>query len=256
MKIAVAGGTGRIGRHTVHVLEEQGHEAVPMSRSTGVDLSTGEGLDEALTGVDRVIDAASTPSPDQAEATEYFRTATRNLHAAGARAGVRRLVAVSIVGTDRFTAGYGAAKVAHEQAMLEGAIPAQIVRVTQFHEFVPQLVEWATRDGVIHIERTSMQPVAARSAAETLVDLAVGPEIANDPIPEIAGPREEQLEDLASRLVARRGDALRVEVASDGVYADFGARKDGGLLPGPHAFLVGPSFDAWLDATVTTGSAA
>ncbi|MGH8983020.1 MAG: SDR family oxidoreductase [Acidimicrobiia bacterium] len=256
MKIAVAGATGRIGRHTVDVLEERGHEVVPMSRTTGVDLVSAEGLEAALAGVERVIDAASTPSPDQAEATEHFRTATRNLHAAGAQAGVHRLVAVSIVGTDRFTAGYGAAKLVHEQEMLDGPLPAQVVRVTQFHEFVSKLVEWGTHDGVVHVERTRLQPVAARAAAEALVDLAVAPEIANDPIPEIAGPREEQLVDLASRIVARRGDALRVEVVSDGVYADFGVRKDGGLLPGRHAVLAGPTFDAWLDATVTAGSAA
>jgi hypothetical protein len=33
---------------------------------------------------------------------------------------VQRIVVVSIVGTDRFTGGYIAAKVAHEQAMLAG----------------------------------------------------------------------------------------------------------------------------------------
>ncbi len=38
MKIAVAGGDGRVGRHIVDVLKGNGHEVVPMSRSTGVDV--------------------------------------------------------------------------------------------------------------------------------------------------------------------------------------------------------------------------
>jgi nucleoside-diphosphate-sugar epimerase len=50
-KIAVAGATGRVGGHLVEVLEAAGHDVVPMSRSSGVDVVTGEGLSEALAGV-------------------------------------------------------------------------------------------------------------------------------------------------------------------------------------------------------------
>jgi len=101
-----------------------------------VDVMTGEGLDQALTGVETIIDVATGPSPDQQAATEFFTTATRNLQEAGARAGVRRLVVVSIIGIDEFAGGYNAAKVAQEQAALAGPIPARIVRAAQFHEFV------------------------------------------------------------------------------------------------------------------------
>jgi nucleoside-diphosphate-sugar epimerase len=97
-KIAVAGATGRVGRHVVDVLEAEGHEVVAMSRSSGVDLVSGEGLVEALTGVEYVIDTASGPSPGQQAATDFFTTATRNLHEAGERAGVQRMVVVSIIG--------------------------------------------------------------------------------------------------------------------------------------------------------------
>ena len=51
-KFAVAGATGRLGRHVMDVLTERGHQAVPMSRATGVDVITGEGLAEALAGVE------------------------------------------------------------------------------------------------------------------------------------------------------------------------------------------------------------
>jgi putative NADH-flavin reductase len=61
--IAVAGATGRVGHHIVDVLEEQGHEVVAISRSAGVDVVTGDGLADALRGVDVVVDATSGASP-------------------------------------------------------------------------------------------------------------------------------------------------------------------------------------------------
>src|ERR671922_189986 len=95
-KIAVAGATGRVGRHVVDVLKAGGHDVVAMSRSGGVDVVTGDGLAKALEGVECVIDAASGPSPDQKAATDFFTAAARNLQQAGERAGVRRIVVVSI----------------------------------------------------------------------------------------------------------------------------------------------------------------
>jgi hypothetical protein len=54
-KIAVAGATGRVGGHVVDVLKARGHNVVAMSRSSGVDVITGDGLAEALAGVECVI---------------------------------------------------------------------------------------------------------------------------------------------------------------------------------------------------------
>ena len=139
MKIAVAGATGRVGRPLVDTLRARGCEVVAIARSTGVDVITGDGLAEALDGVDVIVDAATSPSPDQVEATSFFTTAARNLHEAGRRAGVRRMVVVSIIGVDHFTAGYNAAKLAHEQAALAGPVPVRILRSAQFHELVPLL---------------------------------------------------------------------------------------------------------------------
>src|SRR6266540_6488075 len=98
MRIAVAGATGNIGSHTVAFLERNGHEAVRISRSLGVDLVTGDGLDDALAGVDAVVDATNAPATDASETVEYFGTTTRNLLAAEQRAGVRHHVLLSIVG--------------------------------------------------------------------------------------------------------------------------------------------------------------
>jgi uncharacterized protein YbjT (DUF2867 family) len=250
-KIAVAGATGRVGCHVVDVLAAGGHDVVAMSRSAGVDVITGAGLAAALAGVDCIIDVATGPSPDQQAATDFFTTAARNMHQAGERAGVQRIVAVSIIGTDRFVAGYGAAKAAHEQATLSGPIPAQVLRAAQFHEFVPQLIEWGRQGEVCYVPRMRTQLVAARTVAQALADLATGPapDRSGAPIPEIAGPREEDLVDMAIRFAARRGDPVKIEGVSDLTDPDARLSETGGLLPRPHATLAGPTFEEWLDSS-------
>jgi uncharacterized protein YbjT (DUF2867 family) len=245
-RVAVAGATGRVGRHVVDVLEAQGHDVVAMSRSTGVDVITGDGLAQALEGVDSIVDAATGPSPEEDAATEFFTTAARNLQAAGERAGAQRLVVVSIIGADRFSAGYGAAKVAHEQTAMSGPLPARILRAAQFHEFVGQLMDWGRRGDEVHVPKMRTQLVAARTVGEALADLVTGFESAGAPILEIAGPREERLVDMAALLAAKRGDGLRVTEVSDPDDPDRKVFEDGGLLPGPHATLAGPTFEEWL----------
>jgi uncharacterized protein YbjT (DUF2867 family) len=252
-KIAVAGATGRVGRHIVDVLEAGGHDVVAMSRSTGVDVVTGEGLREALGGVDTIVDAASWPSSEQEPATEFFIAAARNLQEVGERAGVQRIVVVSIIGADRFTKGYIASKVPHERAIQAGPIPVRILRAAQFHEFVPLFLEWGRQGDVIYVPEMRTQLVAARTVAEALADLADGStpaaETSEDAIPEIAGPREERLVEVAKLLVARRGDPVRIEAVSDPDDPEQALYASGALLPGPDAVLAGPTFEQWLDST-------
>ena len=243
-RIAVAGATGRAGAQVVELLESEGRDFVAMSRSTGVGLVTGDGLAEALAGVETVIDVATSPSPDEQEATEYFTAATRNLQQAAERAGVRRIVVASIIGCDRFSGGYQAAKVAHEKAMLAGPVPVRILRAAQFHEFVGELMGWGTQGDVSYLPKMRTQLVAARAVAKALIDLATDPDPAL--ITEIAGPREENLADAARMLVARRGDSLRIEEASNPDDPDRELLANGALLPGPDATLAGPTFEDWL----------
>ena len=247
-RIAVAGATGRVGRHVVDVLRENGHEPVAISRSDGVDVITGDGLAAALDGVESVIDTATGPSPEQAAATEFFTTAVRNLEEAGVRAGVQKLVVVSIIGTDKATGGYGAAKLAHERAALAGPIPARILRAAQFHEFVEVLMAWGRQGDVVYLPRMRTQIVAARTVAEALAALALSPEPEGAQPAEIAGPCEEYLPDLAALLAARRGEEVKIEAVSNPADPDDALNSNGGLLPGPHATLAGPTFAEWLNA--------
>ena len=260
-KIAVAGATGRVGRHVAHILKAGGHDVVAISRSSGVDVVTGESLAAALDGVECVIDAATGPSPEQQAATTFFTAAARNLQQAGERAGVRRIVVVSIIGCDRFGGGYGAAKIAHEDAMRSGSIPVGILRAAQFHEFVAQLVDWGRQGEVSFVPEMRTQLVAASTVAQALADLALatdpdwaraaaaGSGPAAPPIPEIAGPREENLIAMAKLLVARTGDPVRIEGVRDPSDPDSAVYISGALLPNPHATLGGPTFEEWLDAT-------
>jgi len=248
-RIAVAGATGRVGRHTADVLHEGGHDVVAISRSDGVDVITGDGLAAALEGVQTVIDVTTGPSPEQGPATEFFTTAIRNLEEAGEKAGVRRLVVVSIIGVDRATAGYGAAKLAHERAALAGPVPARIVRAAQFHELVEMLMGWGRQGDVVYLPKMRTQIVAARTVAEELAAVALSDEPEGARPAEIAGPREEYLPDLAALLAAKRGEEVKIEAVSRPEDPDDVLAEAGGLLPGPHARLAGPTFAEWLETS-------
>jgi uncharacterized protein YbjT (DUF2867 family) len=259
MKIAVAGATGRLGPHIVDVLEERGHEVVPMSRATGVDVITGEGLDEALRGVDVVIDAATQATPDEQTATDFFTASTANLQAASRRAGVRRIVVVSIIGIERAGGGFLAAKLAHERAMLAGPVPVAILRAAQFHEFVGQMLDWTRAGDVAYVPRMRTQLVACRTVAEALADLATDPSAPvsdGPPYPEIAGPREDNLVDAATLLAQRRGEPARIEPVSSEHEWERELNESGALLPSPHATLAGPTYAEWLDAAQRVDAAA
>jgi uncharacterized protein YbjT (DUF2867 family) len=247
-KIAVTGATGRLGSHLVETLEQRGHDVVPIARSKGVDVVSGEGLDEALAGVETIIDAATGPSPDQEEETAFFTASARNLQRAGAAAGAKRIVVVSIIGIDKFQGGYNAAKVVQEETLLEGPLPVRIVRAAQFHEFVDQLVGWMTQDGVAYLPEMQTQLVAARAVAEALTDAAEEPEIQNGKITEIAGPEATRLADAAAVLFASRGDSVEIRESRHTGDPDAAAYADGAALPNPGAKLAGPSFQEWLAA--------
>ena len=244
-KIAVVGATGRLGHHAVEILRERGHEVVPISRSEGVDVISGEGLGAALEGVDLIVDAASSPTPEGA--AEFFTTSARNLQQAGAERGVEGILVISIIGTDHFDTGYNAAKVMQERVHLDGPVPARILRAAQFHEFVAELIEWTRQGDVAYVPEMRTQLVAARSVAEAVADLVDGTDTApvGNPVAEVAGPREEKLIDAARLLVSQNGNGLRVE-AGEWPEDPEGLYPRGALLPGPVAKLAGPSFEEWL----------
>ena len=136
MRIVVIGGTGLIGSKLVKTLEAKGHAAVAAAPNTGVNTITGEGLKEALSGAQVVVDLANAPLWEDRAVLEFFETSGRNLMAAEKTAGVKHHLALSIVGSDRNPdSGYLRAKMAQENLIKSSGIPYTILRSTQFFEF-------------------------------------------------------------------------------------------------------------------------
>jgi uncharacterized protein YbjT (DUF2867 family) len=106
MRIAVAGGTGQVGRMVVEQARAAGHDVVVIARSAGVDLSTGAGLDAALESVHTVIDVSNIQTISKTASIRFFETTTQNLLAAEQRCGVSHHVLLSIVGIDQVNWGY------------------------------------------------------------------------------------------------------------------------------------------------------
>lgn len=242
MRIAVAGGTGVVGRQVVEVATERGHRAVVLSRSRGVDLATGAGVAGRLRGVEAVIDTSNQTSQRRVRAEAFFGDVTRRLLAAGAEAGVGHHVALSIVGIDVVDTGYYAGKRLQERLVLDGAVPGSVLRATQFHEFAEQVLGFARVGGFSLVPRMTSQPIAAREVAEHLVGLAeAGP---SGRVPDLAGPEVHEMVTLARRVAAGRRRVVPVRLPG----AAGRAMRTGGLLPtgpGPRGRL---GFDAWLSA--------
>ncbi|MFD9330694.1 SDR family oxidoreductase [Streptomyces sp. NPDC060065] len=244
MRIAVAGGTGLVGRCVVEAVAAAGQEPVVLARSRGVDLlSGGAGLDEAMEGVEAVIDVSNVTTMSAKKAVPFFDSVGRNLLDAGARAGVRHHVVLSIVGIDRVGHGYYQGKLRQEDVVKEGPTPWTVLRATQFHEFVEQILDRMPKPLAV-VPRMRTQPIAAREVAQHLVKLALAP--AQGMAPELAGPRVEQLVDMVRRLLrARQQRRLVLPVRLPG---PAGAAMAGdGQLPttgqGPRG---SQTFDEWL----------
>ncbi len=246
MRIAVTGATGNIGARTVAVLESNGHEAVRISRSLGVDLTTSEGLDAALDGVEAVVDAVSTEVADRVEAVAYLGAATRNLLAAEKRASVRHHVLLTIVGIHRVEGNaHYAGKREQERLVADGPIPWTIVPATQFHDFAATVCSWTERDGVATIAPLLIQPIAPDDIAEILAEIVTAEPQGR--YVDVAGPETQDLVDMARRTNEVRGRSVKLVPTWSGIFDESMAGNV--LLPGESARIAPTTFDDWLAAT-------
>ena len=253
VRIAVAGGTGLVGRATVGALRRSGHEAVVMARSTGVDLTTGDGLAAALAEVDAVIDVTNTPTVEPEQAQAFFTAVTGRLLAAEHDAGVGHHVVLSIVGVDRVERnGHYAGKRAQERTALAGPVPVSILRATQFFDFAAMVVSWTRRGEMAKVPPLLVQPVAVTDVAEVLVEVAAGAPL-DGGMRELAGPDVHDLVDMARRTLAARGQALRLVPSW---RTRFGVEMCGEvLLPRPDAQIAPTTFETWLAAQAQAAQA-
>jgi uncharacterized protein YbjT (DUF2867 family) len=230
MKITVMGASGLIGTKVVERLQADGHDVVAASRSSGVDVLTGDGLADALAGADALVDVTNSPSFETDAVLQFFTTSAANLVDAARRAGVGHYVALSIVGVDGLPdSGYFRAKVAQEKLITGSGIPYSIVRATQFAEFAEAIAESMTVGDEVRVPDALIQPIAADEVAFAVARVAVGTPL--NGIENIGGPQKITFEQMARDVVARKGDTKTVVVDPEARY--YGAALEARSLVTP-----------------------
>lgn len=248
MRIAVAGGTGLVGSRVVSRLRERGDEVVVLARSAGVDLVSGAGVSDALAGVEVVIDATSIVAKTSEEYVEFFGSVARTLQSAGAAAGVRRIITLSIVGIDGLGGGAFAhydGKNAQEAATEAGPVPTAILRATQFHGFAGQLIDWVAKGPLMPCPKQPVQTVDVEVVADELAALAHEELTEQHVRRDLAGPVKRTLAELVRATAHARGRRLLVvPVRLPGAAAR--RVRAGALQAPPGAKIAGGTFEEWL----------
>jgi len=246
-RIVVLGGTGEMGRRVAARLTAGGHEVLTASRSTGVDVVSGSGLDEALSGADTVLDCLNLQTMSRRRAVGFFRGSAAAVTAAAQRAGVGHLVCLSIVNvTDpavRRATGYYAGKAAQEETYLASGTPVTVVRTTAWFTLAETFLTQARVGRVAVVPRLLLRPVHPDAAAEALVAAVdEGPPPEGAPARwELGGPEVHDAAELARRVAAVRHPGVRVAAVPVPLR-----RLREGLLPGDEVPTDGRRFADWL----------
>jgi len=248
MRIVVVGGSGLIGSRLMTNLRELGQGAVNASLDTGVNLLTGEGVADTISGADVVVDVSNSPSLEGPAALEFFTTATNNLLAAESEAGVGHHVALSVVGTYRLTdSDYMRAKIVQETMIKDSSIPYSILHATQFFEFIMGIAKGGTDGNTVRLAPVLVQPVAADDVASALGRIAVG--APHNGTVELGGPEQFRLDELVRDSLRARNDPR--EVVPDVHAPYFGAElSQRTLVPEKDALLGSIRYEEWLNAAL------
>lgn len=257
-RVLVVGGTGLAGRAVTAEAIERGHDVVVAARRVPdddsdqyvlgatyvtADVVTGAGLEEALDGVDVVIDTSNAVGK---QAAHVFATGAQNLVHTAARFGVRRAVLLSVVGTDRSAYAYYRAKAAQEQVYLGSPLDTRIVRATQFHDFVTDIFDRGRPLGAILAPSgVRFQPIAVADVARAVVDAADG---AGEPdgVIHIGGPRVESARSLAEQH--KRASGSRRFILPIRLGGALGATWRAGRNLAPEHAVDGVGYGAWLES--------
>lgn len=244
MKIVIIGGTGLIGSQLVQQLQQTDHDIIAASPSSGVNTLTGEGVKEALTGADVVVDVSNSPSFEAAAVMNFFKTSNENLLAAAKEAGVKHHIALSVVGTSQLQAsGYFRAKQVQEDMIKASGIPYTIVHATQFFEFAGGIVQMSTNDGEVTVPDANIQPIASKDVVSFLAKTAVA-QPANA-ILEIGGPEKFDMATWIRQYVSATGKELKVAAHAQALYSGAPLEKDT-LAPQRPVYLGASHYAEWI----------
>jgi uncharacterized protein YbjT (DUF2867 family) len=246
--VAVVGGTGTLGALVVGNLLAKGASVRVLSRNASrvpagaehrrVDLTSGEGLAQALAGVDAVVDAANSTKA----AEDVLVAGTRRLLEAEAAAGITHHVAISIIGIDRVPTSYYRAKLAQEEAVLSGPVLFSLLRASQFPQLLDGAFAAAARFGFRPTGAFKVQPIDPAVVAARLADAALAGPAGR--LPDIAGPKAQTLSELSRAWATARGKhrlPLRVPA-----WGKMGKALAAGALCDPAAATPGEDFEEWL----------
>jgi uncharacterized protein YbjT (DUF2867 family) len=189
--ILVTGGTSPPGRSAVATLRAAGHDVRVLSRKPGDgqlrgDLTTGEGVAAAVDGVDTVLHLATSRGHADVRQAEHLIEHART-------AGVGHLIFLSIVGVDQIPMPYYRDKLAVERLITE--IPFSVLRATQFHNLVDQLLTAQRFLPFLLAPAVSLQPISVDDVADRLTELAEGPPAGR--VPDLGGPEQLTVPTLA-----------------------------------------------------------
>lgn len=235
----VTGGTGRLGQVVVERLAERRCEVQSISRrntTVSVDLRKGTNIDQAVAGARAIVHCATTNGRGDI-------VATRNLMAAAKRAGGPHLVYISIVGVDRVPMPYYRAKLQVEKEIQASGLPWTILRTTQFHELVAQILGLAARLPVMPLPTGfRFQPIDTGDVADRLTALATG--APQGRVADLGGPQVLDVRQLAKTylmVTGKRRPLLSVPVPG----AIARAYREGHHLAPEHA-VGGRTFEEFL----------
>lgn len=226
--VVVVGATGFVGSHLVPRLAEAGHRVRAVSRrgrrrpgwpdtveTVRADVETGAGLDAALAGADVVVHLVAIPREAGGRTFENVNVrGTERVIAAARRAGVRRLVHLSVLGvTDDPRLAYLSSKWRGEQLVRESGLGWVVFRPSLlfgrgdgFFNLIKTTLTWWS-PGVVAIPgdgREPFQPLSVDDLAAA-VTAAVGEPARDGSVYEIGGPETLTYREIVDRVMRATG---------------------------------------------------
>jgi uncharacterized protein YbjT (DUF2867 family) len=216
--ILVTGGSGGLGGQIVPRLVDAGYQVRIISRrpapaqlAAGVewaqaDLATGEGLAEAVAGVDQIIHAASQPFK---QTQEIDVDGTERLLRLAEKEGVSHFLYISIIGVDRIPFSYYKYKLAAEKLVQSANLNWSILRAAQFHTFLDLLTSGLARLPIMLVPTGfRFQLIETGEVADAIVKgIQAGQ---RGRWPELAGPEVLTWGEIAQSWLAARGEQRRI----------------------------------------------